>query len=212
MISVKSSPKDGLSSFLQSTVALHLERSSLLISSKPPFSVDSACSLEVQLAFPPKKPNPCDKSMLHVSLYCEQGQLHRYMNEQEENGMTDSVQCDESGSASGNQKYNTSTKKPTTTNDVFPFRLNIYMVSEEAQVDPGRWFLSHHNVNKKTCACHKGHVKLRPHELHNYLANMSEEDKELAKQCVEHRSPPWFHKYNSFYLPSRPDILLVPAS
>ncbi|KAG7344906.1 hypothetical protein IV203_032437 [Nitzschia inconspicua] len=83
---------------------------------------------------------PETKSMrqVHVSLYCEQGQLHRCMNEQEENDMTDSVQCDESASASGNQKYNTSTKKPTTPHDVCPFRLNIYMVSEEAPVDPGR--------------------------------------------------------------------------
>ncbi|KAG7354880.1 hypothetical protein IV203_004236 [Nitzschia inconspicua] len=109
------------------------------------------------------------------------------MNEQEENDMTDSVQCDESASASGKQKYNTSTKKPTTPHDVCPFRLNIYMVSEEAPVDPGRWFVSHKNVNKKTCGCHKGHVKLRPHELHNYLTNMSEEDRELAKKCVKLR-------------------------
>ncbi|KAG7367423.1 hypothetical protein IV203_030094 [Nitzschia inconspicua] len=115
----------------------------------------------------------------HVSLYCEQGQLHRPMNEQERNAASSadsSVDSEESAGASGCQKYNTSTKKPTEPDYVCPFRLNIYMVSEDAPVDAGRWFVSHINVNKRTCAWHRGHIRLRPSELHNYLTNMSEED------------------------------------
>ncbi|KAG7338908.1 hypothetical protein IV203_034578 [Nitzschia inconspicua] len=52
---------------------------------------------------------------VRISLYCKQGQLHRCMNEQEESDITDSVQYDESASASGNQKYKTSNKKAANT-------------------------------------------------------------------------------------------------
>ncbi|KAG7337682.1 hypothetical protein IV203_009006 [Nitzschia inconspicua] len=51
---------------------------------------------------------PKTKSMrqAHVSLYCEQGQLHRPMNGQERNA-ANSVDAEESAGASGSQKYNT---------------------------------------------------------------------------------------------------------
>ncbi|KAG7348782.1 hypothetical protein IV203_011379 [Nitzschia inconspicua] len=71
---------------------------------------------------------------------------------------------------------------PTEPDYVFPFRLNIYMVSEDAPVDAWRWFVSHINVNKRTCAWHRGHIRPRPSELHNYLTNMPEEEKKHTEQ------------------------------
>ncbi|KAG7342403.1 hypothetical protein IV203_007496 [Nitzschia inconspicua] len=143
------------------------------------------------------------KRRAFVTLFCEKGKLHRLVEKQliESNSESNEMMATATNSASKNESLQVHSSKRKRCHgserrvsrsrlhetDACPFHFTIYMVSEDAPTDAGRWFLSSTKVNRSTCACHLRHSKLPENSsllLSTYIANLSEENKALAKQCV----------------------------
>ncbi|KAG7363582.1 hypothetical protein IV203_026943 [Nitzschia inconspicua] len=142
------------------------------------------------------------KRRAFVTLFCEKGKLHRLVEKRqiESNGESnDKMMATNNATKNESLQVHSSKRKRCHGSegrvsrsrlhetDACPFHFTIYMVSEDAPTDAGRWFLSSTKVNRSTCACHLRHSKLPENPsllLSTYIANLSEENKALAKQCV----------------------------
>jgi hypothetical protein len=76
--------------------------------------------------------------------------------------------------------YKTSTKRPTETNLLCPFKIKIFLQKDSATKFPGRWFLVGESSND--CCHHRNHFKLDSAHIHASTQLMTEEEKRLAKE------------------------------
>ncbi|KAG7340745.1 hypothetical protein IV203_024288 [Nitzschia inconspicua] len=127
----------------------------------------------------------------HVILCCTKAQLHQPAedkgnpNSSNQNTKPIGKPVDTSSKKRPTKVKKMMVSRPIHEKDVCSFHFSIYMVSEDAIVDAGRWFLSTTNVNPSTCSWHCGHKRLDPSLLPNQISNMSEDEQELAKQCLQ---------------------------
>jgi hypothetical protein len=67
------------------------------------------------------------------------------------------------------------------------FTFTVFLHPDDGSSLANRWILSTHGVNPSTCATHTHHPRIDPSLLPNYIGNMQQEERKLARQCLQLR-------------------------
>ena len=82
--------------------------------------------------------------------------------------------------------YKTTSKRPVSAEGLCSFGFIVFLQDESADKLPGRWFLSTLSSTKcDTHDAHSHHFKLQPSLMHVPIQLMSDEERELAKNCSQ---------------------------